>query len=226
MESSTLISKKSPETPSWWTWFRTTFTRGFGVMVPVVITIWVINLLFNAFDGFIAPLLESLLGRRIPGLGLLSMIVLILIVGVLSRNLVGRMVFKFFEQIITSIPFARTIYSAVKDLMRAFAIGSKSRTFREVVLLEYPRIGLYSIGFVTNEVVVHGPDGESIAMVNIYFPHPPNPTSGVMIVAPRKAVHVVNISVEEGLKLVLSGGIVSPAELTTSREEAVKMTDK
>lgn len=202
------------ERPTVWGVLRTTFIRGLGVLVPVVITVWVLNILFNAVDGIISPVLVEIIGRHIPGLGFMTMLVLILIVGALSRNLIGRVVFKFFERIIVSIPLARTIYSAMKDLMGAFAMGSKGKTFREVVLVEYPRVGLYSVGFVTNEVTVHTDQNEEMQMVNVYFPHPPNPTSGVMILVPRASVRVLNIPVEEGLKLVLSGGIVSPGTLT------------
>ncbi len=198
---------------SLWGTLRTTFARGLGVTVPVVITVWVLNGLFNAVDGIISPVLVRIIGQHIPGLGFISMIVLILLIGILSRNLVGKVVFKFFERIIFAIPLARTIYSAMKDLIGAFALGSKGKTFREVVLVEYPRIGLFSIGFVTNQLTINGIDPALGEMVSVYFPHPPNPTSGVMIAVPRSSVRTLAISVEEGLKLVLSGGIVLPTTL-------------
>lgn len=196
-----------------WGAFKDAFMRGLAVMVPVVITAWVLNLLFNAVDGIISPLFVELLGRYVPGLGFISMIVLILIVGGLSRNFIGKVVFKFFERVIFAIPLARTIYSAMKDLIGAFGLGSKSRTFRQVVLVEYPRVGLFTIGFVTNSISVGSLQSGREEMVSVYLPHPPNPTSGVMILLPKVSVQVLRLTVEEGLKLVLSGGIVSPAVL-------------
>ena len=203
------------ERPTLWSVFRATFMRGLAVIVPVVITAWVLNIFFNAVDGIISPLLTQIIGRHIPGLGFVSMIVLILIVGGMSRNLVGKVVFKFFERIICSIPLARTIYSAMKDMIGAFALGSKSQTFRQVVMVEYPRVGLYTIGFVTNTLSVKHEGESARVMVSVYLPHPPNPTSGVMILVPRESMKVMDLTVEQGLKLVLSGGIVSPTTLTT-----------
>jgi uncharacterized membrane protein len=195
-----------------WGLVRTAFGRGLVVLIPVVITIWVLNGLFNAIDGIISPVFDHILGHHIPGLGFVSMILLIFFVGGISRNLVARAVFNFLERILFSIPLARTIYSAMKDLINAFKLGGKGKSFREVVLVEYPREGLYTVGFVTNEISVHAGDKVS-DMLSIYIPNPPNPTSGVMILAPRKSIQILEMSVEEGLKLVLSGGIVTSGTL-------------
>ena len=138
------------------------------------------------------------------------MLVIILLVGLLSRNLVGRLMFSWFENLVRSIPFVRSVYGAIRDLVNAFSLGGKGKTFREVVLLEYPRRGLYTIGFVTNELPYRGSDGKETLLVNIYIPNPPNPTSGVLIMAPRSEVMHLDLSIEQGLKLVLSGGIVTP----------------
>lgn len=198
---------------TFWEILRNTFGRGVVVLVPVVITLWVLNILFTTVDGIISPIFDRILGQHIPGLGFASMLILILIVGGLSRNLIGRSLFRFFERVIASIPLARTIYSAMKDLIGAFQIGGKGKSFRQVAYLEYPRPGLFTIGFVTNEIAVTGGDGSG-EMISVYIPNPPNPTSGMMILIPRKDVHYLDLSVEEGLKLVLSGGIVTAGTLT------------
>ncbi len=203
------------ERQSFWEVVRTGFGRGLVVLVPIVITIWVLNMLFNAIDGIISPIFDRILDRHIPGLGFISMIFLILIVGGLSANLVGRAFFKLFERLLFSIPIARTIYTSMKDLINAFQLGGKGKSFRQVVLVEYPRQGLFTVGFVTNELSVHMTASEE-EMVSVYIPNPPNPTSGVMILVPRKSVQVIEMSVEEGLKLVLSGGIVSSGSIKVS----------
>ena len=195
-----------------WGLVRVAFGRGLVVLVPIVITVWVLNILFNAIDGIISPIFDRILDRHIPGLGFISMIVLILIIGGLSANLIGRAVFKLFERILFSIPLARTIYSAMKDLINAFQLGGKGKSFRQVILVEYPRQGLFTVGFVTNEISVHSDGGEN-QMMSVYIPTPPNPTSGVMILVPRKNIQVIDMSVEDGLKLVLSGGIVTSGTL-------------
>lgn len=189
--------------------FRTSFMRGIVVIVPIVITITVLKVLFEAVDGIISPVLDALLGYHIIGLGFISMILLILLIGIMSRNLFGRVIIKAFDSFITSLPLARTIYSAIRDLISAFAIGAKSKTFKNVVMVEYPRHGIYCVGFATNEITFQSNPDNQLDVIGVYFPHPPNPTSGVLIFVPKDEIKVLNMTIEEGLKLVLSGGVVS-----------------
>jgi len=192
---------------------RFTFGRGLAVIVPLVITLWVLNLLFTTIDSIISPIFDQLLGRHFIGLGFISMIVLIMIVGVLSRNLFGRTIFKYFERLMFSVPFVRTIYSSTKDLINALQAGSKGKSFRQVVLVEYPRLGAFTVGFVTNEISLK--DNRSAKqLISVYIVNPPNPTSGAMVLVPMDNLTVLDISVEDALKLVLSGGIVTSGVLT------------
>lgn len=195
---------------SFWGELRTTFLRGFVVIIPLALTYWFFVSLLNGVDGILSPVLEDLLGRKVPGLGFISMMVLILIVGLLSRNLVGKVLFNGFENLLKQVPFVRSVYGAIKDLVGAFTIGGKGKTFREVVLIEYPRPGLYTLAFVTNEMAFLGADHRTREFINVYIPNPPNPTSGVLILVPKDQAMHLNLSIEEGLKLVLSGGIVTP----------------
>ena len=199
---------------SFWGHVRSTFLRGIGVMIPLDLTYWFFQALLNAVDGILRPHLEEWIGRQVPGLGFISMIVLILLVGLLTRNLIGRLFLAWFENLLRTIPFVRSVYSAIKDLVSAFAIGGKSKTFRQVVMTQYPRSGLYCIGFVTNEMPCTMPDGRRIDFLNVYIPNPPNPTSGFLVLIPREEAITLNLSIEDGLKLVLSGGIVIPERLT------------
>jgi uncharacterized membrane protein len=190
---------------------RTTFLRGIGVIIPLGLTYWFFQALLNGIDGIFSPVLSQWIGIRIPGLGFLTMLALILIVGLLTRNLVGRLFVSWFETVLHSIPLVRSVYSAIKDLVGAFNVGGKSKTFRLVIMIEYPRRGLYCIGFVTNESVFAGPPPAEL--YHVYIPNPPNPTSGFLALVPKTEAIPLALSVEEGLKLVLSGGIVTPASL-------------
>jgi uncharacterized membrane protein len=190
---------------------RSTFLRGIGVIIPLGLTYWFFQALLNAVDGIFSPLLAQWIGLRIPGLGFVSMLALILLVGLLTRNLVGRLFFAWFENLLRSIPFVRSVYSAIKDLVSALNMGGSSKTFRLVVMLEYPRPGLYCIGFVTNQSAFAGPPQTDF--YHVYIPNPPNPTSGFLVLVPKDQAITLALSVEEGLKLVLSGGIVTPATL-------------
>ena len=202
---------------SFFTQIRTSFLRGIGVLIPLGLTYWFFEAFLNAVDGILRPHLERWIGYEIPGLGFLSMIVLILLVGLLTRNLIGRLFLGWFENVLTSIPFVRSVYSAIKDLVGAFAIGDKSKTFRQVIMTEYPRTGLYCIGFVTNEMPFRSAEGISKDFLNVYIPNPPNPTSGFLVLIPKDQAIKLDLSIEEGLKLVLSGGIVIPDVLTGRR---------
>jgi uncharacterized membrane protein len=190
---------------------RTTFLRGVGVIIPLGLTYWFFQALLNGIDGIFSPILTHWIGQQIPGLGFLTMLVLILLMGLLTRNLVGRLFFAWFESILQSIPLVRSVYGAIKDLVSAFNVGGKSNTFRLVIMMEYPRPGLYCLGFVTNESVFAGPP--RVEMYHVYIPNPPNPTSGFLALVPKSEAIPLALSVEEGLKLVLSGGIVTPASL-------------
>jgi uncharacterized membrane protein len=192
---------------------RTAFVRGSVVIIPVALTYWFFSAFLNAIDGILSPVYEKILGRPVPGLGFVSMVLLVLVVGFLSRNLVARVLFSWFEKLLASVPFVRGVYSAIKDLIGAFTVGGKGKTFRQVVLVEYPRTGLYTIAFVTNEMRFTYSDMKTMDFVNVYIPNPPNPTSGVLILVPKQDAVVLDLTIEQGLKLVLSGGIVTPDSL-------------
>ncbi len=196
-----------------WARTRAAFFRGLVIFIPVAVTIWFVTVLFNLIDGIVAPIqpvLERQFGTRIPGLGVVTFLIIVLVLGVISRLIIGTLFLRLLEKIFTSIPLVRSIYSATKDLLQAFSLGKKGKTFRQVLLVEYPRKGIFTIGFLTNEVVVNGTGKTARKMFSIYIPNPPNPTSGVLIFVPESDAKPLEISVEEGLKLVLSGGIVSP----------------
>jgi uncharacterized membrane protein len=192
---------------------QTTFISGLAVIIPLAVTYWFLNAFLNAVDGILSPVLVQWLGKEIPGLGFISMLLIIFLVGLLGRNFVGRILFSWFEKFLRSIPVVRAVYGAIKDLVNALSVGSKGRTFQQVVMVQYPRIGLYCIGFATNESTFRDHDGVITEFISVYFPHPPNPTSGVLILVPKQESIPLDMTIEQGLKLVLSGGIVSPGML-------------
>src|SRR5512140_133716 len=206
---------------TFWAHLRTAFLRGIGVIIPLGLTFWFFQALLNAVDGILSPWLTDLIGIKIPGLGFLSMLLLILLIGLLTRNLIGRILFAWFENLLQSIPFVRSVYSAIKDLVRAFNLGGQSKTFRQVVMVEYPRKGLYCLGFVTNEMTFTSSRRKRIVFLNVYIPNPPNPTSGFLSLVPKSEAIPLDLSIEDGLKLVLSGGIVVPGRLAEQRRASL-----
>jgi len=202
---------------TFWGHLRTAFLRGIGVIIPLGLTYWFFQALLNAVDGILSPVLEQWIRVHIPGLGFLTMLLIILLVGLLTKNLVGRLFFAWFESLLQAIPFVRSVYAGIKDLVNAFNIGGKSKTFRQVVMVEFPRKGLYCIGFVTNEISFTSSTRKRIEFVNVYIPNPPNPTSGFLSLVPKREAIPLDLSIEDGLKLVLSGGIVVPDRLYARR---------
>lgn len=198
-----------------WTMMRTAFFRGLVIFIPVAVTIWFVTVLFNMVDGLVAPIqpvLERQIGTRIPGLGVVTFIIVVFVIGVVSRLIIGRLFLRAVEKLFTSIPLVRSIYSATRDLLQAFSLGKKGKTFRQVVLIEYPSKGMFTIGFLTNEVKINRGGKSQEKMFSVYVPYPPNPTSGVMVLLPESDAKPLDVSVEDALKLVLSAGIVLPTE--------------
>lgn len=190
--------------------FRNYFFTGLLVVLPVVISALVVFWLFSVFTNlFIRFLPESYDNIAVRVLILVGLVMLVTAVGVVARNVIGRRVIYLGEWILARIPFFNKIYLAVKQISEAF-IGEHKTVFKKVVMVEYPRKGLFVIGFQTAESrgEVQGKTKET--MVNVFLPTSPNPTSGMLIIVPKKDIMDLDMTVEEGMKMVISGGAVSP----------------
>ena len=197
--------------------FRRFFFTGFLVTAPILITLYVTWIVITFIDAKVANLLPEYLDFRtafpyqIPGIGLLIVIIFITIIGALTPGLIGRTLLKTGERIVSKMPIVRSIYSALKQIMETI-MSTNSNSFREVVLVEYPRKGIWVIGFVTGETKgeVQKKLENKNQLINIFIPTTPNPTSGFLLFVPKKDALYLKMSVEQAVKLVISGGIVSP----------------
>jgi len=189
---------------------RSKLIAGILFLIPLGFTYLVLKWLFNSVDNILAPYIESLIGRDIPGLGLAATIILVLLAGLLATNVFGKHMLSYIDRGLAKIPVVSGVYVSTKQFVEA--IGSTStKSFKRVVLVEYPRKGLLTFGFVTKDVyTVVGKDGTTKEVVNIFVPSTPNPTTGFLIVVQKSQVIGVDLSVEEGVKLVVSGGILAP----------------
>ena len=183
--------------------------RGLAIVIPAFITIWVIQILFSFIDGFASPFYRYI-GLNIPALGFVTAIILIFLVGYYSRNLTVKFTIRAMERVFMNIPLAKSIYAGARELINAFSPENEGRTFKEVCMIEYPRKGFYSIGFVTNEMSFRESESKTRSLTNVYIPLPPNPTTGMLALVPSEDVIPLNVTVEQGMKLILSAGIVSP----------------
>jgi len=209
---------------------RRSFGAGVIVLVPLLLTVWIIEQLFNLLSSvFYGPIslifggadrLEDplpLLGwsgvrveHLVPVLSILALLLIIFILGLIARNVLGARALRFGERILIRIPIIRRIYLAVSQISDAF-LSNKKGAFKRAVLFEYPRRGMWSVGFVTNEEASETlrnmpPDDYYF----IFLPTTPNPTSGFMLVVPQKDCVELAMPVEDALKLIISGGAVNP----------------
>jgi len=192
------------------------FLTGLLVILPIFITVYVVLFFVRAMDVILkyVPakyLPETYLNIYIPGLGLVLAVIFISIVGLLTRNIAGKRVVRFWENMVDRIPFVRIIYSGVKQLLEAFFM-QKTDAFKRVALLEYPRLGTYVIVFITGESrgeVQNRLDGN---MINVFIPTTPNPTSGFYVLVSEDQLIMLSMNVEDAFKLLISGGVFTPPE--------------
>jgi uncharacterized membrane protein len=182
------------------------------VLVPVVLTWYVLLSLFRFLDGLTARLVAGVLGRPVPGLGLVVTVTIVLATGVLTRSLLGRELIHLGQSILAGTPIVRSVYVTVKQIVDAFAVGEQS-TFKRVAMIEYPRKGVYSLVFVTAESPAAARTATGLDLVSVFLPTAPNPTSGFILLVPRSEVRLLEMTVEDGLKLVVSGGVISPTSV-------------
>lgn len=188
---------------------RRYFITGLIVFLPVAVTINILLWLFRTLDSFLGRLFTLLIGRPIPGLGLAASVAVILVIGVLATNVIGRRIVEFFERLMLRIPLARSIYSATKQLSDSI-FGQRRAAFQRAVLIEWPRKGVYTVGFVTGVSVGEAQAKTPERVFNVFVVSTPNPTTGFLVLVPEEQVIPLEMSVEDALKMVMSGGIVSP----------------
>ena len=193
---------------------RRTFLTGLVVLVPLSLSVWVLVALFRWMDGIFAPRIQELIdpmipGFYLPGLGVILTVLLVLVVGWVSSNVVGRRVVGWGERLITKVPLGGSIYSASKSVMEALS-QDQSEAFKRVVLIEYPRKDLFTLAFVTGSRRWPAVHERASDLLLVFVPTAPNPTSGYLLLVPRDQTLDLPISVEAGIRMVISGGIVSP----------------
>ncbi len=196
--------------------FKRYLLAGLLLWTPIAITIWVITWVFDALDNVLPVALRSevLFGVHVPGFGVLVVVLFILVTGFLAANLIGQKLVEVWEGVMRRIPLVRSIYSSVKQVSDTI-LSPNGQAFRQAVLVQYPRHGSWTIGFLTGtpsaEVAAHLP----VDCVSIYVPTTPNPTSGFFLMMPRTEVVELSIGVDAALKYVVSMGTVPP--LPTAR---------
>ena len=188
------------------------FITGLLIWVPLGITYWVISTIVKTLDGIIPPHIapQALFGLDIPGFGLLAVVLVVLITGALGANLLGRRLVDLWEGLLARIPLVRSIYSSVKQVSDTI-LAPNGQAFRQAVLVQYPRQGLWTIAFITGKPSHEIEHKLPADCVSIYVPTTPNPTSGFFLMLPRAELIPLSIGVDAALKYVVSMGTVPPS---------------
>ena len=187
---------------------------GLLVWLPLAATVAIIKLVIDLLDSTILLLPPeyqpaNVLGFSVPGYGIVLALAVLIVTGMLAANLFGRKLFGFWESILNRIPLVRTIYNSVKQISTTLLDGNR-QSFRKVVMLQYPRKGLWSIGFLTNEKVDSDVEGLENELIAVFVPTTPNPTSGFIMLSPAEDVIELDMTVEEGFKFIISMGVIIP----------------
>ncbi|WP_245593392.1 DUF502 domain-containing protein [Azospirillum halopraeferens] len=195
---------------------RAYFLAGVLVTAPIAITVYLGWWFISFIDGTVRPLIparynpEAYLPFSLPGIGVAVLIVVLTLIGAFAAGYVGRLLLRLGEGVVGRMPVVRSVYGATKQIVETI-LANKSTAFREVVMVEFPRHGMWSLGFITGPAHPEVQRVSSEEMVNVFIPCAP-PTAGYLVIMARSEVVVLDMPVEDGLKLVVSGGIVSPPD--------------
>lgn len=188
---------------------RNIFITGLLILLPIAGSLYILYLFFSFIDNLFNIPLKDLLGTEIPGVGVILTFAIIFTVGVIARNYFGKKILHFTERIIIKIPLVKTIYISIKQIVDTLFL-KKNDAFKKAVLVEYPKEGVYTIGFITSESPKEISEKTKAECVSLFIPTTPNPTSGMFIIVPKDKVTYLDMDVEEAIKLIVSGGLVTP----------------
>jgi uncharacterized membrane protein len=193
--------------------FKKYFIMGLLVIMPIWATYYVLSGLLGVIDGMLGDLPGYFLGQRFPGLGIITLVLFVLLIGFLSANYIGKNLIRYSDSLMQHVPLVRGVYSTMKKMMETF---SMKQNFHGVGLVEYPRKDCYSIGFITGHL-----PGEELGMtgrfMTVFVPTTPNPTAGFLLILPEAEVRRLDMTVDQGMKFIVSLGLVSLSEVQAGR---------
>ena len=182
---------------------------GLIVLLPVVLTAYVLIAIFRFSDGILGRFIEGLIGFYIPGIGFVLSLVIVLFTGFLTTVLLGKRIFIVIENMFLKFPLVRQIYPSAKQIIN-FLFSKDKLQFKKVVLIEYPRKGIWSLGFITNETVQEIKTKTGQDLLNVFIPSSPGPITGYIMFVPKKDIIFLDMTIEDALKLIISDGVVNP----------------
>lgn len=203
------------------------FLTGLLVIIPLWGTVLILKTLFVAVDGILGDLLVRLVpSHYVPGLGILSLVLLVLVTGLFATNFMGKQIVKWWEELLNRVPLVRGIYSTLKSMMDILSFSDSDHpSYSRVVMIQFPKNGSYCFAFVTGATKGAMQNLAQESLIHVYVPTSPNPTSGYFLLVPEHEITAVDMSVEEAMKLIVSGGLCSPATSLSSAVIAATKQD-
>ena len=199
---------------------RSIFVTGLIVALPTAITAYTLWITFNYLDGILQPLLTRGLGFRIPGVGFVALVALIFLIGGFASNFLGERIVRGVTRRLDRLPLWSPVYRAVRDISEVL-LKDRSTSFRQVALMQWPRMGVYAMVFVTSQEGTPSDEAVGRQMISVLLPTTPNPTSGFYMMVPRSELIYLDITVEQALKVIISGGAAyAPPSRTTAASPA------
>ena len=215
---------------------RTNFLTGLIVITPIALTAWLIWSVIGWIDGFVLPLIPDqyepdillynwlYFGKEnappaptsVRGIGVVVFLIFTLVVGWIAKGFIGRSLLRWAEALVESVPVVRSIYSGVKQIAET-VLNRTDRSFEQACMIEYPRKGIWAIGFISTEAKGEIADIQN-DLVSVFVPTTPNPTSGFLLFFPKKDIHILDMSVEQAAKLVISAGLVYPSDIPNKKQ--------
>lgn len=194
-------------------WQRITgyFLRGFIILLPLLVTIWLLWFVFTFLDSILGNIITFMVGRPLPGVGLAVTLILIFLVGYFATYIIGAQLFKFGEELLYRVPIVKSIYSAVKQINDVLFMQKKADEYRRACLVEYPRKGLWSVGFITSDAATEIEAKAKQKMINVFIPNIPTPATGFLVLVPARDVVLLDMKIEDAFKYIISGGVLKPS---------------
>ncbi|MFH0879286.1 MAG: DUF502 domain-containing protein [Lentisphaerota bacterium] len=190
---------------------RSRLVSGLLVLVPLGITIFVLNILFASLNAFLLPALRPFMKGAPPyllsAIAILAFAILVYLIGLITTHVIGRRLLNLAERVILKLPLIKTVYAASKQVVDTFSVSNRN-TFKAVVTVKFPHEGSLALGFITGSIL--DPGGREL--YRVFVPTTPNPTSGFLILLPKEEVFITDISVETGIKMIVSGGVLAPEQ--------------
>lgn len=204
------------------------FLSGLLISTPLLLTVYLVVWVVGIIDDLVRPLIPdawAVTYGYFPGYGLIVTLLGATLIGALMRGILGHYFMKVSERILSHMPFVRGIYGTIKQVSQA-VFDSESSSFREVALIQYPRAGMWTLCFITGTTKGEIQEKSSEEVVNVFIPTTPNPTSGFLLFVPKKEVKILKMSVEDGIKMVVSAGVITPPYKTTGIESPTSSQKK